>query len=782
MAGFVLPSSVLLLPPISSLNFPKLLNFSRSFFLRFVNKVKIIDYLKFIIIALGALCLSFVLANLSHDVFSLNFLLLLVFAVFVAPKMVLTLPRSNFSVSFSDSIIFLTFLTFGGEAAILLAAIEMLASCYYLNSKGTLSFGKLMIPTNASITVLATTCAYAALLLLSHITAGLNPAESTRHLIAVLGILTFSQFIVLSLLATAFHSLVKRKNFWETWKHEGFFSSITQIFGAGLAGIVYKVINYADLLTTAIAFLAFGVAYLVYRQSIGEINDAISKAEDAEREKAEAERTRAVQAENYAKQLRVLLEKEEKVSDALRISKEAFQHSAMHDTLTNLANRANFAGVLRDLIDKSDPSAPFFVLFLDICRFKNINDSLGHTVGDKVLIIVAKRLLRLLYEHDVVARLGGDEFAIVLKDLSSVEDAEKIARKIHQKISEPFSLSGNNIFVELNIGIARFEREYTNPEEILRDADIAMHHAKETGAGAAIFDTTLRARFLDRIKLESDLRFALERNELSMHYQPLISLKDGEIIGFEALLRWQHATRGFISPADFIPIAEDSGLIIPITTWILDQTCAQIASWRALSPNYAEMIISVNISGKHLVHESLIDDVQRSLDSVSLPPTALKLEITESAAMENAERTIEILNRLKALGVMLSIDDFGTGYSSLSHLHRLPFDTLKIDRSFVYSVGENGENSEILQTIISLAKNLKMRVIAEGIETETQLALLQNLGCDFGQGYLMSKPLPVDAMEKLLYQKHNWLPQEKTDEAENESSDKPRKDEHLPVF
>ena len=333
-------------------------------------------------------------------------------------------------------------------------------------------------------------------------------------------------------------------------------------------------------------------------------------------------------------------------------------------------------------------------------------------------------------------------------------------------------MSGNSIFITANIGIAPFEREYKTPEEILRDADIAMHHAKETGNGVAIFDKNLRAKFLDRITLEADLRFAVERRQLSMHYQPLISLKDGGIIGFEALLRWQHPKRGFISPVQFIPIAEDSGLIIPITTWILNETCQQLSIWQKLAPNYRELIVSVNISGKHLDKESLIDDVQKSLNNANLSAESLKLEITESAVMENAEMTIKILKRLKELGVQLSIDDFGTGYSSLSYLHRLPFDTLKIDRSFVSGVGENGENSEILQTIISLAKNLRMRVIAEGIETESQLAVLQNLGCDYGQGYLMSKPLPQDVMGKLLLEKCRWLPENIEVEAQKSFVDK----------
>jgi EAL domain-containing protein (putative c-di-GMP-specific phosphodiesterase class I) len=243
-----------------------------------------------------------------------------------------------------------------------------------------------------------------------------------------------------------------------------------------------------------------------------------------------------------------------------------------------------------------------------------------------------------------------------------------------------------------------------------------------------------------------------------MHYQPLISLEDGSIIGFEALLRWQHPKRGFIPPFEFIPIAEESGLIIPITDWILKETTNQLAVWQKISPAYRDLIVSVNISGKHLAQDGLVEEVKKALESSKIKSYTLKLEITESVAMENAERTIIILNKLKDLGVQLSIDDFGTGYSSLSYLHRLPFDTLKIDRSFVNNVGATGENSEILQTIIHLSKNLSMRAIAEGIETESQLRVLRNLNCDFAQGYLFSKPLPREEMEKLLYQKHFWFP------------------------
>ena len=598
-----------------------------------------------------------------------------------------------------------------------------------------------------------------------------------------LGILAVFQFSSTSAFAAVFHSLRTDESVWKAWKRECFSSSMMQIVGISFAGIIYKLTTSADLFAIVIALAVAAIVYVNYRHIISEINESIEKAEQAERDKAEAERIRAVQAEKHAGELEILLKKEEQISQDLRKSKVAFQHSATHDTLTGLANRASFGSVLRDLIkdwQKSDSFRPY-ILFLDISRFKNINDSLGHTVGDKVLMIIAKRLSRLVGETNVVARLGGDEFAIILNDLSSVEETEALAHKIHDKIAEPFSLSGNSIFISANIGIAPFEAEYRTSEEILRDADIAMHHAKETGKGVAIFDKELRAKFLDKITLESDLRFAIERGELSMYYQPLISLKDGGLIGFEALIRWQHPKRGFVSPVQFIPIAEDSGLIIPMTTWILEETCQQLSMWQKLAPKNRELMVSVNISGKHLDKESLIEDVEKSLKSAGLSAETLKLEITESAVMENAEKTIKILNRLKELGVQLSIDDFGTGYSSLSYLHRLPFDTLKIDRSFVSGVGEHGENAEILQTIISLAKNLRMRVIAEGIETETQLKVLQNLGCDYGQGYLMSKPQPKEVMEKLLYEKCNWLPSTEIIEAEKYINDESQV-LRLPVF
>ncbi|MBK9527016.1 MAG: EAL domain-containing protein [Acidobacteria bacterium] len=730
----------------------------------------------------GAVCLGFAVSGLDRSILSIGFFAIVVFSTLLAPRMSLTLPRSNFAISFSDASIFLVFLMYGGPAAILVAALESASNCLHLR-KGGFFFGRWMIPTNISINVISIAATYLIWLNVPRAWFITPDERSTQHLVATLGSLAIAHFLISSVLVSILVSVKNGRNFWQTWKDDCFSSSMTQIVGAGLAALVYKLINFNDVVTGFIAFGALGIAYLSYRQSLRELGDAMAQTEAAEREKAETERQRRLEAEEYANQLAQTLTKEERANEALRKSEKDLQHAALHDALTNLANRTKFSIELRALIDRyrDDPKATFQVLFLDIQKFKHINDSLGHTLGDKVLMIAAKRFVRMLNHSDLVARIGGDEFAIILKNLDTVGKAQKVARRIRDSISQPFSLSGNRISITVNIGIAPCDAEYVSPEEILRDADIAMHYAKEKESGTAVFTKELRIRFLERVRLENDLSNAIERNELSMNYQPLIDLQDGSLWGFEALLRWHHGEFGQIPPNKFIPIAEESGLIIPMTNWILEETCKQLAKWQRISPEHAGMIMSVNISGKHLSNDDLIDDVENALAVSGIDPSTLKLEITESAAMENAEHTISVLNRLKATGVQLSIDDFGTGYSSLSYLHRLPFDTLKIDRSFVYSVGEKGEDSEILQTIISLAKNLKKKVIAEGIETESQLRLLQNLGCDYGQGYLMSRPQTKDAAERALYERRSWLP---TPLIPGISDPRPqeRGEESLPVF
>lgn len=620
---------------------------------------------KTFITVFGIAVLLFASANLSREAFGYGFLLYSVFTVLFMPFMSLKLPRGKIILSFSDPLIFLCFLLYGGEAAVILAAVETFAHCVYHKKQG-MPFSKKFIVYN-TVSVAAST--FTAYILWSFLVrpSTLNfQTLPTGNLIFVVGSLAFLQFLSSSVLTAALSSIEQAKSFFRVWREECFPGSLTQIVGAGATVIIYKLIEYADVLTAATLLLFFGIIYSMYRQTISRVNESVEQADQAERERAEIARTKAEEARNYTAELQRLLEKEERANVALLESKNALEHAAFHDFLTDLPNRAYLVERLSLLIEIGiEISHKYFVLFLDLNRFKNVNDSLGHAVGDRLLKLVGKRLTRLLDEQHTIARLGGDEFAIILNDLPSVDEAKRIAERIYEKLTRPFLVQGNRIFSDLNIGIAPFDVDHKSPEDILRDADIAMHHAKEKGSGVAVFNKELRARFLDKVQLESALQFAVERGELSMHYQPLVSLKDGELIGFEALLRWQNPQRGFVSPAEFIPIAEDSGLIIPITQWILFETCARIAEWRALS-QYEDLIVSVNISGKHFINGSIVKDVVKALDAAKLSPSALKLEITESTAMDNAEQTIEILERLKRIGIQLSIDDFGTGYSSLS--------------------------------------------------------------------------------------------------------------------
>ncbi|MFL6374520.1 MAG: putative bifunctional diguanylate cyclase/phosphodiesterase [Pyrinomonadaceae bacterium] len=735
---------------------------------------------KALLIALGAVAIVMAAASIPYAAITPGLLTLLAFATLLAPRMSLTLPGSRFALSFSDAAIFLAFILYGGPAAIVLASLESVANCLYLRSTG-FKFGKWMVPANVSVNSLTIALTYSLWLVLPRISGISADPGTSPHLFTMLACLALAQFAFSSVLASILFWINGGTDPISTWKRYCYTSSMTQIVGAGLAGLVFKLLSFGDPIAAGIGFVSITVAYFTYRRNVTEVKDAIVQAESAERKKSEAERDGRLQAEQHAQELTRSLDLQEQANAALRKSEQDLQYAAHYDSLTGLANRKQFGDVLTRLIDgyKQDPTQTFHVLFLDIRKFKHINDGLGHPFGDKVLSTVAKRIVRMVNPTDVVARLGGDEFAIVLTNLATVGKAQKVARRIYESLGQPFSLAGNRVSLDLNIGVAPCDVEYEKPQEVLRDADIAMHSAKEKNSGVAVFSKDLRVRFLERIRLENDLRQAIDRDELSMSYQPIIDLSDGSMFGMEALLRWNHTELGQIPPNKFIPIAEESGLIIPMTNWILEETCKQIAHWQQLSPGYERLIVSVNISGKHLSNNDLIDDVENALIESKIDPSSLKLEITESAAMENADHTIRILNQLKKVGVQLSIDDFGTGYSSLSYLHRLPFDTLKIDRSFVSAVGEKREGSEILRTIVSLAKNLKKKVIAEGIETEAQLELLEELGCHYGQGYLMSKPLTVEKMEAALLDKRTWLPETILQESKTPS---PFGMGELPVF
>ncbi|MEH2208613.1 MAG: EAL domain-containing protein [Nostoc sp.] len=439
---------------------------------------------------------------------------------------------------------------------------------------------------------------------------------------------------------------------------------------------------------------------------------------------------------------------------------EQLRHNAFHDALTGLPNRAFFMESLKHTLQraKRQKNYLFAVLFLDLDRFKVINDSLGHLKGDQFLIAIANRLEVCIRSTDIAARLGGDEFTILLDEIQNVSEAIKVAERIQQELTLPLELNGQEVFTTASIGIALSSTvDYDQPENLLRDADTAMYRAKALGkARYELFNQEMYTKALVRLQLENDLRRAIERHEFQLYYQPIVSLTNGRLIGFEALIRWQHPERGFISPTDFIPLVEETGMIVEVGYWTLYEACRQMQSWQVSHPTNSLEKISVNLSVKQFSQRDLIEQIGEILHSTGLDASSLMLEITESAIMENGDEANAALSEFRKMGIKLSIDDFGTGYSSLSRLHSFPISVLKIDRSFVSPIDTNGKNLEIIETIITLAHKLGMDVTAEGVETKEQLAFLKKLNCEYGQGYFFSRPLDKSATLALIVKNPQW--------------------------
>ena len=449
----------------------------------------------------------------------------------------------------------------------------------------------------------------------------------------------------------------------------------------------------------------------------------------------------------FVKQIR---EQKEQLQQAL----EQLRYQAFYDQLTGLPNQHYILGRIRQCIEwRQQRNSLFAVLCLSLDGFKAVKYGLGHALSDRLLVEVARRLETYLQPTDMVARCGTDEFAILLTDLPNFKQAENKAEQLRQVLRTPFKLNGSVVSSNIYIGIVNSTIDYHQPEDFLRAADTAMNYAKMPGRpNIVVFDTGMQESILKRLHLEADLQRAIERQQFKLHYQPIVSLKTGKIVGFEALVRWQHPTRGLVSPVEFIPLAEETGLIIPLGEWVLSEACRQLSVWQEQFSHRKPLSISVNLSGIQLWNPDVLQSIDEILDSLSLNGSHLKLEITESILMDKESEAKAVLDQLKQRQIQLSIDDFGTGYSSLAYLQSFPIDTLKIDRSFISGIEQQEKNLDITRTIITLAHSLELDAIAEGVETPAQLDILRALGCEYAQGYLFSPPLEGSAVVNFMAQ------------------------------
>ncbi len=723
------------------------------------NRPRLLDVYRWLIVIAGGLALLASSRWLPAPHLDWRFIILASVMMLVSSRFSVQIPRVNTNVTISDTFIFLVLLLYGGFAGIILAAVEGLFSGLRISKRPlVIAFNSAMMLCSTSLTVMVVRMTFGPI--------GELRLLETSHFAAAVGTMALIQYFSNTGISAIGLACKQAESVWRTWQTHYLWTSITYLSGALLAAVTANSIERIGLTIILVGVPIIGIVYFTYHKYLNEIKTAAALAEQAERERAEAERARAEaereraeQAERHVEELNRHIAEQERISSQLQESKDHFRHAAFHDALTNLPNRALLTENLKFVIEraKNHEDYQFAVLFLDLDRFKNVNDSLGHSIGDQLLIAMARRLESCIREVDMVARLGGDEFAILLDGIANGGDATNMARRIQEKLASPFNLSGHEVFTTTSIGIALSSTGYDHPENMLRDADTAMYRAKAQGKACyEVFDKGMHTHAVYVLQMENDLRRALDREEFCVYYQPIVSLDNGQLAGFEALIRWQHPERGFINPADFIPLAEDTGLIVPIGQWILKRACQQLARWQWQSPANRHLFMSVNLSSKQISQPDLVDVIRETLEETNVDPKYIKLEITESAVMDNAEMAARLLNRLKALGVGLSIDDFGTGYSSLGYLHRFPVNTLKIDRSFVGRIGEQTENSEIVRTIVSLAENMGMEVVAEGVETLSQLSHLRALKCQYGQGYLFSRPVDAESVTSWISRKPLW--------------------------
>ncbi len=800
------------------------------------------------VIVAGALCVLYALANIEIAKIDLYLLLIAIFTIAVGSRITIQIPRFKSHISVSDTFIFLTLILYGGEAAIVLAAIEATAASWrFCNQKITVFYNAATMAISTGAVVLVIRC----LRFVFDKPFVYGYTDNLQIFIITLSFVALTQFLCNTILAAIQGSLRDGIPLWETWKNKYIWTFMSYFIGAASAGCIVQVSRIWGFGVILATFPVIFFVFLSYRMYLKNIDISIQQAEQAEEyaKNLELKSSALLESEerfrsafNYAPigiglvaptgtwlkvnhaMTKILGYSEEeflgsdyhsmtmqddlgdtliKVHDLLtgkianylnekryihknghivwtslsvsaasdgrseqpnlifqiqditarKLAEEKLKHEATHDALTGLPNRAFFMNRLSEALEKTHAIKEYkvSVLFIDLDRFKYVNDSLGHLVGDDLLKEIAARLTECMRPADIVARLGGDEFTILVQGKYDINEVTRIAERIQKKFAIAFNLRGHEVYSSASIGILHASEKHKVSEDIMRDADTAMYQAKRAGkARHEVFDEKMHSAAKEILQLETDLRRAVEREEIVVCYQPIYALATGRLEGVEALARWHHPELGNVSPGKFIPLAEEIGLIDRLCEQVLRRGCIEIGSLKDEIGRDLPLSMSVNLSCRQFAQPALVKSIEGILDETAFLPQDLKLEITESVFFEHADRAVEMLNRLRGLGIEIDIDDFGTGYSNLSYLMKLPISKLKIDRSFVSMIDDDGGNDEIVRAIVTLARNLGLGVIAEGVETESQLKKLQMLECEGGQGFLFAEPMPHEQLREFL--------------------------------